>query len=291
MEHLEAKSYLVPYDPASRAVFWFNDEFPANAWSKLHSHSWGELAYTASGCMVVCTEQGNWLAPPQRAVWVPEGCLHEWYVPCNTKDCSLWIRAGALPAGGRFTRCHVMEITPLVRELLLHLARQPDPREDRISAHMVPLLLDMIPRMEEVARPVAMPRDHRLVELCTTLLNAPGTPVSQGQWARRLGMSERNLARLFYRETGTSFRSWRRRQRMQAAHNRLRQGESVTSVALDTGYSSVSAFIATFKHFFGYTPGIAARTHAGGKTEGDRQICPTENSFCRISASSASAKA
>jgi AraC-like DNA-binding protein len=35
----------------------------------------------------------------------------------------------------------------------------------------------------------------------------------------------------------------------------LAQGKSVTDAALDTGYASVSAFIAAFKQTFGYTPG------------------------------------
>lgn len=91
------------------------------------------------------------------------------------------------------------------------------------------------------------------------LLTTPGVSTSLAQWAERLGMSERNLARLFRRETGTSFRTWRQRQRMQAAYSRLKQGESVTSVALDSGYSSISAFIATFKQAFGRTPGCVFR--------------------------------
>ena len=125
MEPLEAKSYLAPYDPAARPVVWFNDDFPPDTWSKPHVHPWGELAYTGHGCMVMCTEQGNWLAPPQRAVWVPVGCRHEWYVPCEARDCSLWIDQRVLLGVERFARCHVMEITPLVRELLLHLTPQP----------------------------------------------------------------------------------------------------------------------------------------------------------------------
>ena len=125
------------------------------------------------------------------------------------------------------------------------------------------VLLDLLLESPEEAQPLAMPRDHRLVELCTALLTTPGVSTSLAQWAERLGMSERNLARLFRRETGTSFRTWRQRQRMQAAHNRLKQGESVTSVALDSGYSSISAFIATFKQVFGRTPGCVLRARGG----------------------------
>ena len=263
MEPLEAKSYLAPFDPVTRPVFWFNDDFPPDNWSKPHAHPWGELAYTGHGCMVMCTEQGNWLAPPHRAVWVPAGCRHEWYVPCEARDCSLWIDQRVLLGVERFARCHVMKVTPLVRELLLHLTPQPYPYGEDARGRQVGVFLDLLLELPEVAQPLAMPSDHRLVELCTALLTTPGAATSLAQWAKRLGMSERNLARLFRRETGTSFRTWRQRQRMQTAHDRLKQGESVTDVALDSGYSSVSAFISTFKQVFGRTPGRVFRTRNG----------------------------
>lgn len=257
MESQEAKLYLAPFDPTLRPVYWFHDALCAHTWSRPHAHSWGELAYVAQGSIVICTENGNWLAPPQRAIWIPAGCRHEWYVPCNAQDLSLWIDQSLFVGVERFSHCHVMEISPLVRELLLYLSPQPGFYGDDKWGRLVVTLLDLLLDLPAVSEPLAMPRDHRLVELCTALLTAPGEDSTLSQWADRLGMSERNLGRLFRRETGTSFRSWRRFQRMQSAHARLRQGESVTAVALDCGYSSVSAFIATFKAFFGFTPGKA----------------------------------
>jgi len=47
---------------------------------------------------------------------------------------------------------------------------------------------------------------------------------------------------------------WRRRLRLLHAVRLLAEGEPVTTVALDVGYSSVSAFIAVFKRAFGATP-------------------------------------
>lgn len=36
-----------------------------------HRHRRGQFAYAASGVISVFTEQGNWVVPPQRAIWVP----------------------------------------------------------------------------------------------------------------------------------------------------------------------------------------------------------------------------
>ena len=63
----EVKSYNVPFVRLPRPVFWFNDPFEAGTWSDLHRHEhWGELAFMRSGYMVICTELGNYAAPPQR---------------------------------------------------------------------------------------------------------------------------------------------------------------------------------------------------------------------------------
>jgi AraC-like DNA-binding protein len=48
---------------------------------------------------------------------------------------------------------------------------------------------------------------------------------------------------------------WRRRLRLLHAVRLLAEGEPVTAVALEVGYSSVSAFIAVFRKEFGTTPG------------------------------------
>ena len=60
--------------------------------------------------------------------------------------------------------------------------------------------------------------------------------------------------RLFHRETGQSFSAWRQSVRLLEALARLGAGESVTSVALDVGYDSPSAFTAMFRRELGAAP-------------------------------------
>ena len=257
----EVKSYNVPFVRLPRPVFWFNDPFEAGTWSDLHRHEhWGELAFMRSGYMVICTELGNYAAPPQRAVWIPPGLTHEWYIPEPSVDNALYIMPHVLPPGPRFQRYHAMEVSPLVRELIHALAPQPcDYEEPGPVARMVSVLLDQLPLLPEVGFPLPMPRDRRLVALCTALLNEPDSPETIREWCTRLGMSERTLARLFQRQTGESFGRWRQRIRLHHARAQLEAGESVTAVALNCGYASVSAFIAAFKKLFGRTPGQLAR--------------------------------
>jgi AraC-like DNA-binding protein len=62
------------------------------------------------------------------------------------------------------------------------------------------------------------------------------------------------MQRLFVEETGMSFSKWRQRLRLISAMQRLVAGEAVTTVALECGYNSPSAFIAMFRNQLGMTP-------------------------------------
>ncbi|MFP6651301.1 MAG: AraC family transcriptional regulator [Dehalococcoidia bacterium] len=74
-------------------------------------------------------------------------------------------------------------------------------------------------------------------------------------WASIVGASGRTSARLFSAETKMTFRSWQCQARLLAGIVKLAEGQSVTSVALDVGYESPSAFIAMFKRALGMTQG------------------------------------
>ena len=55
----------------SFAVRHFHDHMIAP-----HAHDWHQLIYASEGVMWVHTAQGDWVVPPNRAVWVPAGVEH-----------------------------------------------------------------------------------------------------------------------------------------------------------------------------------------------------------------------
>ncbi len=74
-------------------------------------------------------------------------------------------------------------------------------------------------------------------------------------WASWAGIAARTLSRRFVTETGFTFTAWRQRARLLRSLEMLAESTPVTTVALDLGYDSVSAFIALFRRTFGVTPG------------------------------------
>ena len=94
----------------------------------------------------------------------------------------------------------------------------------------------------------------RLQRVTAALKRQPADERGLAAWAAMAGASARTLTRLFIAETGMTFRQWRRQLRFTVAIERLARREPVTGVALDLGYSSVSAFIEAFRKTFGVTP-------------------------------------
>jgi AraC-like DNA-binding protein len=114
--------------------------------------------------------------------------------------------------------------------------------DELASARIEPLLLPL-------------PADERALTAARHILTTPADDTTTDGIARRSGLSARTLERVFRAETGMSFGLWRQKARLLESVRLLVQGGSVTDAALDSGSSSVSAYIAAFKQTFGCTPG------------------------------------
>jgi len=62
------------------------------------------------------------------------------------------------------------------------------------------------------------------------------------------------LRRWFLKNHGITFHAYQRMYRINSAFKKIQNGESVTSVAFDTGYESLSGFTDSFKSIFGVSP-------------------------------------
>jgi AraC-like DNA-binding protein len=69
-----------------------------------------------------------------------------------------------------------------------------------------------------------------------------------------MNTSARTLYRRFLKETGISFARWKQQARLLESIRRLAQGTPVTTVAMDLGYDSASAFSAMFRRSLGIAP-------------------------------------
>ncbi|MGE3174462.1 MAG: helix-turn-helix transcriptional regulator [Planctomycetota bacterium] len=219
-----------------------------------HAHEWHQLVYATEGVMTVETPGGAWVVPSERAVWIPAGCEHAVAMTVTTHMRTTYVRpdlAAELP-----TRCFVLPIPGLLRELVLEVARLQMLSVDVAShRHLTAVLLDQITVTREAALVLGLPTDPRARRVADRARADLAAVPTLAELARGCGASARTIERLFRRETGATFGRWLQRARALHALQRLAAGDSVTMAGLAVGYDSTSAFIAMFKRVIGTTPG------------------------------------
>ncbi|MAB99378.1 MAG: AraC family transcriptional regulator [Pseudomonadaceae bacterium] len=237
-----------------RPLYGRVESLPNRALTFRHSHPWVQLSYAIAGVLEVQTENARYVAPPQRAVWVPAGLVHQVSSSSRTEMRSLYIDCSV--TGWAADSCRVLAVSPLLRELISAFSELPAEYDEAgEGGRLAQVLLDQLRVAREVDLVLPMPHDSRLQQLCLSLQDNPEQHATLADWSQLLGVSERTLSRLFVQDTGLTFRAWRQRLRLLGALTPLEQGARVTDVALACGYDSISAFIAAFRQHFGATPG------------------------------------
>ncbi len=246
--------YSTEHDTVPRAVVAIGNEYPVGYTGKPHSHRRAQLLYGATGLMTVSTRHGTWVVPPERAVWLPSGEVHDVRTiqgPVSTRSAYIWPDA----IEGLPQQCQVLGMTPLMRSLLQEAVDVPLHYDEHGRDGLVmDLLLQEVPRLPVLPLSLPFPQERRLARRCKRLLEQPTPHDTIERWSAALQMSRRAFTRQFRAETGMSFGAWRQQACLFAALPRLAAGEAVTTVAMDLGYDSPAAFTSMFRR----APGRAA---------------------------------
>jgi AraC-like DNA-binding protein len=240
-------------DDTPRTVVAIGTDYSHGHLLPFHTHRRAQLLYGATGVMQVSTQNGNWVVPPQRAVWIPPGVAHE-VLMLGVSTRSVYIEPGKVDLG---SDCQVLNATPLLRHLLMEAVDVPLTYDEYgRDGVLINLLLHELTRSAPLPLHIPMPAEGKLLSLCQTFLNMPNTHQSPQYWADQLHISLRTFNRLFRQQTGLSFRQWRQQACVVQALARLAAGEAVTRIALDFGYESPAAFSTMFRRVLGQAPSV-----------------------------------
>jgi len=218
----------------------------------MHHHRKGQLVFALRGSVICEVPSGLWMVPPQCGVWIPGGTPHAMRGTAGTELYLLLVEpaAAALPA-----HCCSLTLTPLLREMILHLAEMPQAyQENSGTARLVGVLLEQLVEMKADTFYFPISANHRIHRIVNALIRNPADRRTVRDWAKSLAISERTLTRLVLRETGMSFGCWRNQFQIIVALKWLYSGVQVQRIAVDLGYESVSAFITMFKKVLGKPP-------------------------------------
>ncbi|HEX4595106.1 MAG TPA: helix-turn-helix transcriptional regulator [Bryobacteraceae bacterium] len=254
MRHAPQHGLLTQYDPKPGvSISTLAYEYPPGFNVPEHSHGSDQVIYAIRGVMEIACGPGFWLIPPHFAIWIPARTTHNIRMPGAVSMRTLYLRRGL--ARGLPNVCTVLNVTPLLRELIVEAVRIGQLR-GRNALHRA--LRDLIISHLENAAPVpsfvTLPQDGRaLLVAQTAMANLRGCGSFQAL-CEQAGASPRTIERIFRREIGLSFESWRSQFRLMKAIELLAGGSPVKEVAYQIGYRQPSAFVEKFRRTMGATP-------------------------------------
>jgi AraC-like DNA-binding protein len=241
------------FETVPRPIGAMAKDFPDGFFIQPHAHPRHQLIHASSGVMRISTAQGAFVVPPHRAVWMPAHEVHDVRMAGAVAMRTLYVAPETVAPVSR--QCCVVAVSPLLRELILRATALPllyD--QDGADGRVMALILDELRVLPVLPLNLPMPRDARLAKICRAILDDPASTLTLSGWGRRVGASSRTLARGFQKETGLTFGRWRQQARLLEALSRLAQRQGVTTIALDLGYDSPSAFTSMFRRALGRTP-------------------------------------
>jgi len=240
-------------DHVARPLIAIGHAYPDSFELAEHRHRRSQFLYAAKGVMAVSTPAGAWVAPPERAVWIPGGTPHSVRMVGAVQTRSVLVEPGECLARGN--ECQVVGVSPLLRLLLSAAADvAPEYDIDGRDGLVMRLLMAEIDRAPMIPLAVPFPSHPALALRCHAFLDQPNAAATIDDWADAMAMNRRSFTRLFRRETGMSFAEWRQQACLSAALPKLASGEPITSIAYDLGYDGPGNFSTMFKRVLGVPP-------------------------------------
>ncbi len=219
-----------------------------------HNHPWSQLVFAREG--VIAVESGNvcWVVPTNRAIWVPAGLSHS--IKMYGRVFLQTVYFDSRVETRIDLQCAAYEISSLLRELIAFVCRKgiinSDTDEHR---NLIAFLTFQVRKLRRFPLMIPMPSDQRAKRLASRLIDNPGTNQSLANLCEECGSSLRTMQRVFSQEIGMPLSRWRNQVVMVHAIQLLASDRTVTQVSLELGFESASAFIFSFRKFFGVSPG------------------------------------
>jgi len=225
----------------------------ANSVVDKHSHRWGQFVYANKGVLLVVTATDRYIVPPEQGVWLLPEIEHEVSTISKVELTSFYFDNNLL--NELPDQCCVLRVSDFLKTLILEASHiTNDYLWSGADGLLLRLILNRLSLAPNIIFQLPYPKDSRLLTMLSLIQKEPSNGFNLAQWGKEIGASSRTLSRLFKKETGLSYSTWRQRLNVQIAISELSKGKSITSISLYLGYDSPSAFTHKFKENTGMAP-------------------------------------
>ena len=239
-------------------------DYPAGHVITLHFHDRDQLVYASRGVMTIRTADGVWVVPTRRAVWIPALVPHTISMSGTVAMRTLYLKprlAKNLPRS-----CCVVHISALLKELIVHACTLGSLcTRVQWQGHLIFVIVRQLEEIEVVPLQLPTPTDPRALRIANLVSENPADQRTLSALCKAAGASKRTIERIFQEDIGMTFARWRQQLRLMRAMVLLAEGAKVTHAALESGYSTPSAFISMFRRSMGTTPTLYFKTGSTDK--------------------------
>lgn len=253
MSQMRQTGFFDRSDDHKSAITTLARDYPAGHIIAMHFHDRDQLVYASRGVMTVRTRDGTWVVPPHRAVWIPTKVAHTITMSGVVAMRTLYLKprlSRELPQ-----ECCVVNVSTMLKELILYACTLRTLKKTvKWQEHLIAVILHQLEAVQMVPLQLPHVSDPRLVRIAQIFAQNPSDGRTLAQLCRACGASKRSVERLFQQEIGMTFGNWRQHLRLMQGLRLLAEGAKVTHAALESGYSTPSAFISMFRKALGTTP-------------------------------------
>lgn len=215
-----------------------------------HSHSRHQLLFSTTGCMTIEMEKTLYLLPARRAMWIPAGVVHRVMMRGVTAYRSLYFSID-LPFSK--TPLQVFSVNALLFEIIERMSFWPWTMPTDCQNNILNVFIDELHTAPKESWDLKFPQDDRL-SIWIEQIHQGILPLRLNVLAKKIGACERTISRIFIRDTGMNYQSWRQQWRLLKGMEMLADNKSTNEIAQFLDFSSDSAFIAFFRQYTGVTP-------------------------------------
>ncbi|WP_173911765.1 helix-turn-helix transcriptional regulator [Acinetobacter sp. Marseille-Q1618] len=234
-------------------IYAYAQSYADGYFEDFHQHDRIQLLHTLSGVIHVQTEEGIWVIPPSKGIWIPEYKQHSITIYGTVEARGVFVEP--LARADFNSQCCVVAISKLLSELI----NQATIIQDQILPHtrnerLLALILDELRFLEQIPFQLPEAKSVLLKDICAHIKKDLSATHSLEQIAKQYFVSKKTVSRLFQKEMNMNFTVWLRQAKLLKALTELEMKKPILNIALDLGYESSSAFSYMFKREMGLTP-------------------------------------
>lgn len=227
----------------------------------IHSHDKHQMCYVEGGVAFLNTPDKSYFLPARHFLWIPAGIPHNIISRTSAKMVyNFYFPASLFPEDHHVReREGIYPVTNLLMEMIYYTESwRGEIGADKTSAYeFLVAMKNVILDVTDAPLPIALPttKNEDLRDILKYIHHNIHQPLSLEQVASQFGYSSRTLSRLFQKNIDTSFLQYVKLTRIIRSMEELLQTNlSITEIAYNAGYNSLSAFSYTFQQIVHKSP-------------------------------------